>query len=98
VPHSSLDEETKELFRRKLRSKLSYEGSLRIVSQESRSQWKNKQTAIEKFVLLLKHALRPEKPRRPTGATRSSIEVRLGRKKGRGRVKKMRRIDLRSEL
>ncbi len=96
--HSSMDPDSKGIARKKLGSRLSYDGTLRIVSQESRSQWKNKQTAIERFVDVLKRALRPEKSRVPTRVTRSSIESRLVHKKGRGEVKKMRKIDLRNEL
>ena len=96
--HSSLDPDSKAIIRKKLNSRLSYDGTIRIVSQESRSQWKNKQTATERLVDLLKRALRPQKTRVPTGKTRTSIESRLVRKKVRGEMKKMRKVDLRSEL
>ena len=96
--HSSLDPDSKGILRKKLSSRLSYDGIIRIVSQESRSQWKNKQTATEKFVDLLKRAMRPQKSRVPTRVTRNSIETRLVRKKGRGEIKKLRKVDLRKEL
>ncbi len=96
--HSSLDPESKGILRKKLSSRLSYDGIIRIVSQESRSQWKNKQTATEKFVDLLKRAMRPQKSRVPTRVTRNSIETRLVRKKGRGEIKKLRKVDMRKEL
>ena len=96
--HSSLDPDSKGILRKKLSSRLSYDGIIRIVSQESRSQWKNKQTATEKFIDLLKRAMRPQKSRVPTRVTRNSIETRLVRKKGRGEIKKLRKIDLRNEM
>ena len=96
--HSTLDPDSKGILRKKLSSRLSYDGIIRIVSQESRSQWKNKQTATEKFVDLLKRAMRPQKSRVPTRVTRNSIETRLVRKKGRGEIKKMRKVDMRKEL
>ena len=96
--HSSLDPDSKGILRKKLSSRLSYDGIIRIVSQESRSQWKNKQTATEKFVDLLKRAMRPQKSRVPTRVTRNSIETRLVRKKGRGDIKKLRKVDMRKEL
>ena len=98
VPLSSLDSATKELLRTTLGSKLDSAGCLRIVSQESRSQWKNKQIAIEKLTSLLKKALRPTKQRTPTAATKSSREKRLEGKKGRSRIKKMRKINMEKEL
>jgi ribosome-associated protein len=94
---SSIDSNSKEILRVNLGRRLYYDGTVRIISQESRSQWKNRQTAIEKLVDLLKRALRPHKTRHPTAMTRGSVEARLVRKKGRGEVKKLRKIDLRNE-
>ena len=98
VRGSSLDHETKESLLSKLHLKLDSTGCFRVVSQESRSQWKNKQDAIEKFIFLLQKVTRPVKHRTPTAATKSSRNARLASKKGRGEVKKMRRIDLNKEL
>jgi len=95
---SSLDLGAKESLRSNLRSKLDSSGCLRVVSQESRSQWKNKQIAIEKFILLLRKVARPVKHRTPTTATKSSKNARLAWKKGRSRLKKMRKIDTEREL
>ena len=98
VQGSSLDRETKESLLSKLHLKLDSSGCFRVVSQESRSQWKNKQDAIEKFTFLLQRAARTVKHRTPTSATRSSKNARVAAKKGRGEVKKMRKIDLDKEL
>jgi ribosome-associated protein len=98
VQSSSLDPETKENLRSKLHPKLDSAGCLRVVSQESRSQWKNKQNTIEKFAFLLKKATRPVKHRTPTTATKSSKNARLEWKKGRGELKKMRKINMEKEL
>jgi ribosome-associated protein len=99
VQHSpSLDAESKEVLKSALQSKLDSSGCLRIVSQESRSQWKNKQTAIERFGSVVRKALRPSKHRTPSTATKSSKEERLSKKKERGSMKKLRRLDLGKEL
>ncbi|MGA9407080.1 MAG: alternative ribosome rescue aminoacyl-tRNA hydrolase ArfB [Bacteroidota bacterium] len=98
VQGSSLDPKTKELLRTKLFSKLDSAGCLRVVSQESRSQWQNKQDTVEKFTFLLKKVMRPVKHRTPTTATKSSKNARLARKKGRGRLKEMRKINMEKEL
>jgi ribosome-associated protein len=95
---SSLDDKAKEILQTSLMSKLDSEGCLRIASQESRSQWKNKQDAIEKFISLLQKVTRPVKHRTPTAATKSSKNARLARKKGRGELKKMRKINIEKEL
>ena len=98
IQGSSLNTEIKEIVRSKLRSKIDSEGCLHIASQESRSQWKNKQDAIQKFDFLLRKITRPEKHRLPTVATKNSKNTRLALKKGRSRLKKMRKINIEKEL
>ena len=88
---SSLTDEQRDLLFSRLKSNIDKEGVLRVVSQESRSQWKNKQEAIEKFVQLLRDALKPRKIRRKTTATPLSREKRLMEKKRVSEKKSMRR-------
>jgi ribosome-associated protein len=88
---SSLTDEQRDLLFSRLKSNIDKEGVLRVVSQESRSQWKNKQEAIEKFVQLLRDALKPRKIRRKTTATPLSREKRLMEKKCVSEKKRMRR-------
>jgi ribosome-associated protein len=88
---SSLTDEQRDLLFSRLKSNIDKEGVLRVVSQESRSQWKNKQEAIEKFVQLLRDALKPRKIRRKTTATPHSREKRLMEKKCVSEKKRMRR-------
>jgi len=87
----SLTDEQRDLLFSRLKSNIDKEGVLRVVSQESRSQWKNKQEAIEKFVKLLRDALKPRKIRRKTTATPLSREKRLMEKKRVSEKKSMRR-------
>ena len=65
----------------RLKSRIDTEGVLRIVAQASRSQWSNKQEAIDKLVQLLKEALKPRKARKRTAPTKSARERRLQGKK-----------------
>jgi ribosome-associated protein len=93
---SLTDEQRGHLFSR-LKSNIDKEGVLRVVSQESRSQWKNKQEAIEKFVRILQLALRRQKKRTKTSPTLVSKEKRIQEKKRTGEKKKMRRVNLPNE-
>ncbi|MBI3585668.1 MAG: aminoacyl-tRNA hydrolase [Ignavibacteriales bacterium] len=91
VAHSpSLTTEQRDLILKHLHSKIDTEGILRIVSQESRSQWKNKQDTISKFVLLLRGALKPRKKRLATKPSKSSKKRRVEGKKMRGEKKRSR--------
>lgn len=80
----------KSLINAKLRSKMNQSGELIIYSQETRSQIRNKQLAIEKFFLIISKALIPERKRIKTRRTKRSQEHRLKRKNIRSMVKKTR--------
>ena len=75
-----------------LSSKLDSAGVLRVVAQDSRSQWKNKQFAIERLAALLKSALKVRKKRISTKPTRTAREDRLRMKKVRGETKRLRKV------
>jgi ribosome-associated protein len=82
IPNSNLlTEKEKTILLQKLKNKINKDGELIIVSQEDRSQYKNKEAAIEKFLHMLKKALTPVKKRRPSRPTRASKERRLEGKK-----------------
>jgi len=88
---SSLTDRQKALLEAKLRSRIDAEGILRVVSQESRSQWRNKQIVLERLAALLREALRPVKHRKRTKPTISSKESRLKGKHIRSEKKRSRR-------
>jgi ribosome-associated protein len=75
-----------------LSSKLDSLGVLRVVAQDSRSQWNNKQFAIERLAALLKSALKVRKKRISTKPTRTAREDRLHMKKVRGETKRLRKV------
>ena len=82
IPNSGLlNDEEKDILLIKLKNKINSEGELIIVSQDERSQLKNKEKTIEKFYELLQKALTPPKKRKPTKPTQASKEKRLEKKR-----------------
>ncbi len=90
----ALEKEVKERIVVKLSKRLNGEGELRLVCDEERSQWMNKERVIEKFYALLASCFKEPKARRPSKPTKSSIADRLLGKKTRKEIKKRRgRVD-----
>jgi ribosome-associated protein len=75
----------------KLSNKLSNEGELRLVSEEERSQLRNKENVSEKFYILLAGCFKEKKKRRATKRTKGSNERRLDSKIIKKDVKQNRR-------
>lgn len=71
--------------------RISSDGVLVIKSQESRSQERNRQAALQRLVDLLAAAGRKQKPRIPTRPGRKARAKRLDAKSRRGELKKSRR-------
>lgn len=82
--------EEKEKIKQVLGNRITKEGDLIVTSQEERSQFQNRQRAIERLNNLVTAALAPEKERIPTRPTRASKERRLKEKKRIGEKKKWR--------
>jgi ribosome-associated protein len=64
---------------------------LRAVAQDERSQWRNRELAVERLVEALREALRVQRPRRPTTPSAEARERRLAEKRRRGETKRLRR-------
>ena len=64
---------------------------LRAVAQDERSQWRNRELALQRLAETLREALRVERPRRATKPTRAAVEKRLEQKRRRGETKRLRR-------
>ena len=64
---------------------------LRAIAQDERSQWRNRELAVERLVEQLRQALKVERRRVATRPTKASRERRLESKKRRGETKKLRR-------
>ena len=86
-----LSPEQKAVLLKKLAGKINSKGMLQVKSQTHRSQLGNKQETIEKINGLLQKALRPEKKRIPTKASKASKEKRLEGKKKHSLQKALRR-------
>ena len=87
----SLNETQRQRVLRKLGSRIDKEGILHLVSQETRSQLRNREEVVERFQGLLREALRVPKRRRPTRPTRAARERRLEEKRRRSEAKRSRR-------
>ena len=91
VEHSAaLSAEQRQRIRTRLSSRINKEGVLQVTSQRTRSQDLNREDVLERFAELLRAALREEKKRLKTRATRASQEERLREKKRRRVVKELR--------
>jgi ribosome-associated protein len=86
----SLSPEQKELIMRRLGSRMSKDGVLRVISQQTRSQLANREVAIARFVDLLRVALRQEKTRKKTHVTKTAKLRRLEEKRQRSFLKRRR--------
>jgi len=66
-------------------------GVLRAVAQDERSQWRNRELALERLVDQLRAALRVERRRVPTKPSAAAREQRLEGKRRRAATKRLRR-------
>ncbi|MGD1046207.1 MAG: alternative ribosome rescue aminoacyl-tRNA hydrolase ArfB [Bacteroidota bacterium] len=95
VVHSlSIPDHIRQRLLNKLTSQLDSSGILHVVVQDTRSQWKNKQLAIERLTDLLKSALIVRKKQIATKSTHTAREVRLRTKKARSKTKRMRKVSI----
>lgn len=78
---NALSDREKERLLLKLGYRLTKENMLLLQCDESRSQHKNKDLAIKRFLEVIDNALKVPKKRRKTKPSRSSIEKRLKSKK-----------------
>jgi len=78
---AALDAEQRQRVRERLASRISREGFLRVVSQRHRTQAANRSAAVERLVELLRWALTPPAPRRPTRVPRAEKARRRDQKR-----------------
>lgn len=92
LEHSpSLTQLQKVAAKGKLRRRIDKRGVLSVTSQKFRSQKSNKDSAIERFVELMRWALEPVRPRKETAVPKSAKRKRLERKKQTADKKRMRK-------
>ena len=95
---TALSMQQKILLQKHLRSKLTQDGELRIVVSDTRSQIKNKEIAIQRFLALIKKELIIPKKRKPTKPTRASVQRRLEGKSKKADIKKNRKRVKKNDL
>jgi ribosome-associated protein len=92
VAHTpSLDDRKRDRLQNRLAGMVDGKGVLRLASQESRSQWKNRVDVVAKFVELLRKALAPQQRRISTRPTSGSRQARVKQKRARSATKVLRR-------
>ena len=91
---SVLSEEQRQLLQDRLGSRLSTEGSIRVVASETRSQHRNRERAEARLAELIRRALTIRKKRKPTHRPRAADEARLASKKLHSKKKRERKRDI----
>ena len=91
VSSRAVSEEQRARLREKLASRLTTEGSIRVVASDMRSQSRNRELAEERLADLVRRALVIPRKRRATKPTRAAKEARLESKKRHSTKKRDRR-------
>ncbi|MBC2716015.1 MAG: aminoacyl-tRNA hydrolase [Desulfobacteraceae bacterium] len=86
----SLTLEQKNQIMSRLKTRVSKDKRLRVISQRHRSQVANRETAIERFAELLKEALTDPPPRKKTKVSKKAKQRRINDKKHHSMIKKHR--------
>jgi len=84
-------DEEKAFIGPKLQSRVNKDGLIQIVCDEERSQYLNKEKAVEKLVVLLARSLHKPKVRKPTKVSKAAKAARLDSKKMNSAKKESRR-------
>ena len=91
VGSRAVSEEQRARLSEKLASRLTTEGSIRVVASDMRSQSRNRELAEERLADLVRRALVIPRKRRATKPTRAAKEARLASKKRHSTKKRDRR-------
>ncbi len=78
---NGLEEDEKERLLKKLSSKITSDGFLKLSCSDTRSQHQNKVIVIDRLLSLLKLNLKIKTPRKKTKPSKASVEKRLQQKK-----------------
>jgi ribosome-associated protein len=74
-------DEEKLLLNEKLQTRFNKDGLVQVICDEERSQYLNKEIALERLIVLLTNALHKPKVRKPSKVSRAAKLARLGNKK-----------------
>lgn len=86
----SLTENQRALLLQALANRIDSNGTLHLVSSDTRSQERNRQVVTERFVHLLSAGLRPLRRRRPTSIPKAERARRAQQKKRHSVIKRLR--------
>lgn len=86
----NLTERQRELICRRLSTRISKKGVLRIAADSCRTQQGNREEVVRRFAGLLRQALHEQRSRRKTRVPKGAKQRRLSAKKNRGRLKQLR--------
>ncbi|MDH3290673.1 MAG: alternative ribosome rescue aminoacyl-tRNA hydrolase ArfB [Gemmatimonadota bacterium] len=87
----SLTDRQRERLLRRLGSRIDRNGVLRVVAAARRSQYQNRQAALERLQEIVEGALTEPKPRKQTTVSRAARRARLEAKRRRAATKRDRR-------
>lgn len=86
-----LTDEEKVLINQKIQSRFNKDGYVQVICDEERSQYLNKEKAIERLIVLLTRALQVQKPRKATRPGKKAKAERLDNKKAQSAKKENRK-------
>lgn len=86
-----LSDYQKDLLKKKLSNRLNKQGILILQCDETRSQHKNKELVIKRFLDLIEQGLKEPKKRKPTKTPKKAIEKRLDKKSLQAKKKALRK-------
>jgi ribosome-associated protein len=89
----SLPEDVRERVAKLAGKRLTKDGVLVITAQRHRTQERNRQDALDRLVALIRRAVPPPTPRRPTKPTAAAKRRRLQAKAHRAAIKELRRAE-----
>ncbi len=75
------NDEEKTLLKEKLQSRFNKDGLIQVICDQERSQYLNKEKAIEKLIVLLTQALHKPKARKATRVSKAAKAARLENKR-----------------
>lgn len=78
---SALDDSERALLLERLSTRISTDGSLRVVASDTRSQFRNRDLAEQRLAQLIRDALTVAPPRKRTRPSRAARQARLDQKK-----------------
>lgn len=86
-----LSDYQKDMLKKKLSNRLNKQGILILQCDETRSQHKNKELVIKRFLDLIDQGLKEPKKRKPTKTPKQAIEKRLDKKSQQAKKKALRK-------